>query len=228
MKKIEFRNFVKSIILEVKKEKGSGENCYLNGEKDKFKKDVDNKESETVHKLLGQIETAVKKIDKNISVILDDHNDIMVKHPGIFSIRVKPKWSGIFDVEAFRNMSDRVYAIGLDVKQVMNFIKVNFVANKKSYVQTAYDKSIGNLKDDSEKKAKELPKGNAVKQKEVGDKDKEDDVTDKKDEPDSPMKPVEDVKRQEDHNVEKNKEMPKIQKMVKKEVDDDLTKNWKK
>lgn len=241
MDKTEFKSLVKEIILEVKKEKKDQEDSsylkkkdkdtdYLNGEKSKYRKDVDNDPSKTVDSLVKKIAGAVKKIDSKITVILDDHNDISIKLDGVFSIRVKPKFSGNYDVEAFRNMSDRIYAIGLDGDQVLNFIRVNFAVSKKSYVQTAYDKSMDNMIDSSTKKAKELPKGSGVKEKEVSEKDKEDAVTDKKDQPDSPMTPVNEknIEKQSDHSVEKNKEMPKIQKMVKKEVDDDLTKSWKK
>jgi hypothetical protein len=241
MDKIAFKSLVREIILEVKKEKKNQDDStylkkkdketdYLNGEKDKYRKDVDNDPSKTVDSLVKKISGAVKKIDAKITVELDDHNDISIRLAGVFSIRVKPKFSGNYDVEAFRNMSDRIYAIGLDGDQVLNFIRVNFAISKKSYVQSAYDKSMSNLEDNSKKKSKELPKGDAVKEKEVSNKDKEDAVTDKKDQPDSPMSVVDekDIERQADHNVEKNKEMPKIQKMVKKEIDDDLTKSWKK
>jgi plasmid maintenance system killer protein len=228
MKKDEFINLVKTVILEVKKEKADKkdkDDSYLNGEKSKFRKDIDNDPSKTVQSLIKKIESAVKSIDKKIEVCQDYHNDISVKLKGVFSIRINPKWSGIYDVEAYRNMSDRVFAVGLSEEQVLNFIKVNFAINKKSYVQTAYDKSIDNLKDNSEKKVKDLPKVEPVKNMEVPKKDIENAVTDKKDEPNAPMATVKekDVERQEDHVVEKNKEMPKMQKMIKKEVDNDLT-----
>lgn len=229
MKRDEFKNFLKEVILEVKKEKKEkeslttpekhGDKNYLNGEKNKFKRDLDNDPEKTVCKLMSQIEGIVKKIDKNITVVLDDHNDISIKFPGVFSIRVKPRWSGNFDIEAFRNMSDRVYAIALDNEQVLNFIKVNFSISKKCYVQSAYDKSMENLKDDSKKKSKDLPKGEPVKHKEVPDKDIKDQVTDKKDKPDAQLSVVDEknIEKQSDHAIEKNKEMPKIQKMIKKE-----------
>jgi hypothetical protein len=239
MKRDEFKNFVKSIILEVKKDKKEapksdadkkGSKSYLDNEKSKYRKDVNNDPADTVQKLVASIRAIVNKIGKKIEVVLDDHNDIMVRQKGVFYIRVSPKWSGIFDVEAYRNMSDRIYAVALTNDQVLDFIKVNFSEKKPSYVQAAYDKSMNHLKDASDKKAKELPKGETVKHIDVPAKDIEDAVTDKNDLPDAPMATVKekDMERQEDHGVEKNKEMPKVQKMIKKEVDDDLTKNWKK
>lgn len=235
MNKNQFRNFVKEIILEVKKEKSEKEELpylekkdgttnYLNGEKSKYKKNIDNKPNHTAHALLAKIEKAVKKIGDDISVKLDDHNDITVILPGMFRIRVRPNWSNNYNVEAFRNMSDRVYAVGLDDKQVLNFIKVNFAANKKSCQQKSYDKSMDNLKDKTDKKATELPKTEKVDEKDVPAKEKEE----SEDEQDAPMSVAEEPKRQEEYGVEKNKEMPKIQKMIKKEVDGDLTKNFKK
>lgn len=242
MNKESFRHFVKSILLEVKKERSGKKDSnsdekpnknqsYLDNESTKYKRDINNDPNETLKKMVSKIKTAVAKISKGISVNLDDHNDITVLNPGLFKIRVKPKWSGMFDVEAYVNMSDRVYAIGLNASQVLDFIKVNFAqeGGRKSYVQTAYDTAINQTKDAS-KRAKDLPQGEKVKEKEVPDKEIEDAVSDKKDNPDAPMSVITDknVVRQEDHDVEKNKEMPKIQKMIKKEVDDDLSKSWKK
>jgi predicted dienelactone hydrolase len=238
MKKDEFRNIVKSIILEVKKEKKSEvddtkpekNSDYLDQETPKYRRDLDNDPNKTSTKLLASIRPIVNKLGKNIQVVMNDNRDIMVKQPGIFSILIKPKWAGMFDVEAFRNMTDRVYAVGLSYEQVINFIKVNFASENKSYVQKAYDKAKDQTEDSTKKKAKELPKTEPVKYMKVADKDIEDAVTDKNDQPDSQMSTVKekDMERQEDHSVEKNKEMPKVQKMIKKEVDDDLTKNWKK
>ncbi len=105
---------------------------------------------------------------------------------------------------------------------MIDFVKVNFAVSKKGYVQSAYDKSIGHLKDDSEKRSKELPKGEPVDHKEVSDKDVEDAVEDKRDLPDAPMIPTETPKRQEDHGVEKAKNMTKSVAMSKKDVDDTL------
>lgn len=232
MKKEEFRNLVKSVILEVKKEKVAdtpyddkkpGKNSYLNGEKSKYKKDVDNKPSKTVHALLDKITKLVGPIDKNIEALLDDHNDISVRLPGVFRIRISPKWSGMYDVEAYRNMSDRVYAIALNDKQVMDFIRVNFVNAKKGYVQKAYNKSMENMKDKTEKKVAELPKTEKVPEKEVPEKEKEDLGKDKDHDQSAPMAFVEEPERQEDHGVEKAKNMAKAVTMSKKEVDDSLT-----
>ena len=237
MKKTDFKNLVKTIICEVKKAKKesdvSNENSgddYLNQEKSKFRANVENDPKETATSLLKSVTSLVKKIDKDNCAELDDHGDIKASQPGVFYIRISPKWAGMYDVEAYKNMSDRIYAIGLNKNQVMDFIKVNFSEKKTGYVQSAYDKSLGNLKDNSEKKSKELPKGEPVKTKDVAKSDKEDAVTEKTDQPDSPLKTVDDkkIERQEDHGVEKAKNMPKAQKMSKKTVDDDLTKSWKK
>lgn len=229
MKINEFKNFVRSIISESKKKKSDEDSekkektaiakDYLDQETSKYRKDIDNEPSENIHKLLASIRAVVNKIGKKIEVFKDDHNDIMVRQAGIFYIRINPKWFGSFDVEAYRNLSDRIIAVGLNYTQLINFIKVNFSDKKASYVQTAYNKSKENLEDRSVKKAKELPKTEPVKNKEVPAKEKEDAVTDKDDEPNAPMAAVEekDIKRQEDYGVEKNKRMAPMQKMIKKE-----------
>ncbi len=227
MNKDQFRSFVKQIISEVKKEKSKGgevgyadkkvsPNSYLNGEKNHYTHDVDPKSNTTVHALLNKIKKTVRGIDKNIAAKLDDHNDITVLLPGIFKIRIRPNFENNYNIEAFRNMTDRVYAIGLDEKQVMNFIRVNFAVHKKGSVQKAYDKSMDNLKDKTEKKSAELPKTEKVKNLEPTEKEKEDAVSNDENPQDEPMRVAEEPKRQEDHDVEKNKVMPKIQKMIRK------------
>jgi hypothetical protein len=231
MNKDEFRNLVKTVILEVKQEKSKepdymkrkDKKSYLNGEKSKYQRNVDNKVDKTAHALLDKIVNVVKGIDTNIEAILDDHNDISVRLPGVFRIRIRPNWSNNYTVEAFRNMSDRVYAVGLDGKQVLNFIRVNFVANKKGYVQSAYDKVVDQMKDKTEKKAGELPKTEKVPNKEVPEKDKEDLSKDEDHDQSAPMSVAEEPERQEDHGVEKAKNMSKAVAMSKKDVDDSLT-----
>lgn len=228
MNKEQFRQYVKNIILEVKKEKDDGgkkdkkTKNYLDNTDSKYKKDVDGAFDDTSAKLTQQIEQIVKKIDKNASCVLDDHNDITAILPGEFRIRINPVGAGLFNVEAFKNMTDRVYAVALSKEQVIDFVKINFVARKKGYVQTAYDKSMENMKDASEKKSKDLPKGETIKPIEVPEKEKEDAVSNKNDMPHAPMTPSVDPKRQEDHGVEKAKNMTKSVKMAHKEVDGTL------
>jgi len=240
-----FTQLVKTLLEEVKKEKDDekksktdgkkdADKCYLNQEKSKYKSDIDNDPAKTANKLVSSIKSVVGKIEKKIQVVIDDHDTIVVKQPGVFYVRVKTKWNDMFDVEAYRNMSDLVRAIGLNFDQVIDFIKVNFVnTDQKSAIQTSRDKHfdlINKEKENGDKKSKELPKGEGVKHKEVKDSEIENAVTDKKDEPTAAMSEVKekDIEKQSDHGVEKNKEMPKIQKMVKKTIDDDLTKNFKK
>ena len=230
MKKDEFRNFIKSIILEVKKEKTDSADTekkdkssnYLDSTKSKYKSDVTPDIKDTAEGLLPRITRIVRRIDKNASVVADDHNDITAILSGMFRIRISPRGAGLYNVEAYRDMSDRVYAIALSKEQVIDFVKVNFSVKKKGYVQTAYDKSLGHLKDDSKKRSKELPKGEPVKNREVPDKDVEDAVTDKKDLPDAPMSPTENPKRQEEYAAAKPKNMAKAVAMSKRDVDDTL------
>jgi hypothetical protein len=228
MNKKQFRQYIKSILLEVKKERVDGNKKepnvknYLDSTQSKYTANVDRDHKNSGEKLSQEVERIVKKIDKNATCILDDHNDITASLSGEFKIRISPVGADLFNVEAYRNMTDRVYAISLSKEQVIDFVKVNFSVRKKGYVQSAYDKSMENMKDASEKKSKELPKGEPVKPIEVTDKDVEDAVTDKKDLPNAPMSPVVEPKRQGDHDVEKSKNMAKAQKMSKKVVDDTL------
>lgn len=223
MKKEEFQKFVKSIILEVKKEK---KDSVLWGDStaSKYRSDIErDSDTDASTKLVDEIDKIVKKIDKSASCVLDDHNDITAILPGVFRIRIAPKGAGIFDVEAFRNMTDRVYAIALSKEQIIDFVKVNFAAKKKGYVQSAFDKSRENAKDAGDKRSKDLPKSEPVDHKKVPDKDIEDAVKDKKDTPNVQMSLAEKPKRQEEYGVEKPENMKKAVAMSKKDVDSSHT-----
>lgn len=220
MKIDKFRTLVQSVLREVKEErkKTSDKNNYLDGTDSQYKQNVNNDVDTTVESLVSKIKTVVSRIDKKITVKLDDHNDIMVVFVGVFTIRVRPNWSGNFNIEAYRNMTDRVYAVGLTDNQIIDFIKVNFNKNQDSYIQTAYNKIIKNRKD-ATKKDKDLPKTEIVKVKELTKTEKVKTSGENKQTPSDPMETV-DAKKlelQSDHKVEKNKEMPKIQKMIKRE-----------
>lgn len=231
MNKEQFRQYVKSLILEVKKEKKEDDSKkepksknYLDSTESKYRSDVDrDSKVDTSANLANKIDRIVKKIDKMASCVVDDYNDITATLPGVFKIRIKPVGAGLFNVEAFKNMTDMVHAIALSKEQVIDFVKVNFVTRTPGYVQSAFDKTRKNMEDQT-KKAKELPKGEPVKHVEVPEKEKEDAVTEKNDQPTALMSVVKekDVERQEDHDVEKAKNMAKSVKMAHKEVDGTL------
>ena len=227
MKKNEFHNFVKSIILEVKKEKKVSDEKekskdYLNNEEPKYKRDVDKKHDESTSKLIKSIRAIVNKIGKGINVVGDVRGNVVVEMPEMFYVKITPKWSGIYDVEAFKDLTDRIYAVGLSYQQILDFIKVNFSKDKTGYVQSAYDKSMNNIKDSSEKKSKDLPKGEVVKHKEVFNKDKEDLSKDHDQSNSLETIKEKDIERQEDHGIEKPKTMSSAVKMSKKTIDDEL------
>jgi hypothetical protein len=137
MKKDQLKTLIKSIITEVKSVKSDNKQSTTTT----FNRDVDNNVDKTAESLVGSIKTTVKKINKSITVEVTSKNDIMVCLSGSFYIKIVPKWSNNYDVEAYRNMSDRIFAPGLDDKRVLEFIKANFSENKSSYVKSSYDKS---------------------------------------------------------------------------------------
>jgi hypothetical protein len=179
--------------------------------------------------MAAQLQKDVNKISKNIVVLWDDHKDLVVDAKDLFKVRIIRQWENNFNVEAFVKSQDRIKVIGLNWEQVRAFIKTNFITMTKTYVVKAQDKVKTNTEDQTKKPSKDLPKSNAVKEKEVEKKEKEDEVTDKDDLPNADMKQVNDkkIEKQSDHEVDKSVMKKKVSQ--KKEKDDDtLTTNWKK
>lgn len=228
----EFRELVSQIITEVKNDSKlvkdpTPPTDYKDVETNKYQRDVTTDTGESSSKLVNDVKNALKKVNPEVTVQLDDHNDVTAILPGVFKIRISAKWSGVFNVEAYKNMTDRVYAIGLNYQQVLDFVKVNFSTKKRAgYVQTAYDTGTAGQKDNSEKRDSSIPKGEPIDKKEVPSKD----IEKNDDAPGAPMEPVKDkaLDQNKDVTTKKPDAMKKAQTMSKKNVDDDLTKSWKK
>jgi len=230
-----FQSLIRSLILEVKKEK---EEKSINVDVDEAEKEAQlkqyrkggNKPDEIDNEnMAAQLQKDVNKLSKNIAVFWDDHNDLTVDAKDLFKVRISKMWENNFNVEAFIKKQDRIKVIGLNWEQVRNFVKTNFVTILKTYTTKSYEKSIQNLEDRSAKKSKELPKTEPVKQKEVEKNDKEDAVQDEKDLPHSKMSDVDDkkIKKQSDHKEDKSITKKKVSSKMDKD-DDTLTVNWKK
>lgn len=212
------KSIIRKLILEAKLEK----------RKEDSEKESKNKKTTSLE-LEKSLITIAKKINKNIVVKIDDHGDVRVDLDGKFYVRIRPNFNNNFDVEAYRNLSDRIYAISQTFEQVKEFVKVNFSSEKDDYVTTSY--KTGQTPEDKTKKSKDLPETEKVSEKEV--EKSEIEVADEKsggdERQDAPLEPVaKKIEKQSDHDVEKAKNMKKAEKMSKKVVDDDLTKDWTK
>lgn len=161
--------------------------------------------------LLDDMDKVVKGINKDYTVVWDDHDDISINARDLFRIRVIPKWESNYCIEAFTRNEDRIYITGQSWDQVKEFVKIN-LKDPETNTQKAYDKSIDNeLNDKTEKADKDLPQkdkpktlpttNEAPKTSKNKEKDYTEEPKDNDDLPEKPMKEVGEFERQSDHKV---------------------------
>lgn len=174
-------------------------------ETEKVQKQYNKKGNETIdkpnEKLVDELERLVRGINEKFSVSLDDNDDFYVDARELGKIRICPRWENNFDIEFYTKMQDRVRVIGATWDQAKNFVKANLKVDTKTKTQTAYKKSIDNIKDREEIKKSAGPDHDIVKNRlespeksKVKDTKKDDmDYNEKQvksddDQPDQPMK----------------------------------------
>jgi hypothetical protein len=170
-------------------------------------RDVSNKET-----LLADLIEYIGKKDESVSIVWDDHDDIMVNGRDLKYIRVSPRWEDYYVIEMMTKNEDRVLVTGLTWQQTKDFVKNN-LSGTTTTVEKAYDKSYRNREDQTPAPDKGLPQKDkpTIKPltnetpKTTKNKDKdftEDDVKKEADLPDKPMKEVGDFKKQDSHKVQ--------------------------
>lgn len=174
-------------------------------------KDPLNKES-----LLDDLIKAVTGIDDSVSIVWDDHDDIMVNARDFKYIRISPRWQDYYVIEMMTRNEDRIWITGQSWEQVKEFVKKNLkgLKDQPTSVEKAYDKSYRNREDQIPSPDKGLPQKDKPSLKPLTNeplkdsgKNKEKDYTEKQvkkedDLPNKPMKEVKDVKKQIDHKVQ--------------------------
>jgi hypothetical protein len=161
--------------------------------------------------LLEDMDKLVKGINKNYMVIWDDHDDISINAKDLFRIRIIPRWENSYHIEAYTRNEDRLYITGQTWDQVKEFVEEN-LKSVEPHTEIAYNKSLGNYKDKTDKAVKELsqkdkPKtlpltNEPVKKTENKDKNYTEDQVKKDDDlPEKPMRELKDVKKQRDYKV---------------------------
>jgi len=155
-------------------------------------------EKTTLDEMQTQIEKVVKGINSSYEVVKDQMKNLNVCgcKPHHFSIR--HMYGETFDVEYFKDNSDRTKKLGLSLDEVKEFLKEKLEGkdNKANYVEKAFNKSAENSQD-KEKKGDSEPKR-------IGEKAK-DEVSKKEDQPDQPLKEVDKIKKQSDFPVKGEK-----------------------
>lgn len=179
-----------------------------------FNSDSNTRDTSTKAQLLSDLTDVVHAVDKSISVIWDDHDDLMVNARDIKYIRISPRWEDYYVIEMMTRNEDRVWVTGLNWDQVKEFVKINLKseASAPTAVEKAYDKSYRNREDQTKPtdkglsqkdKPKTLPLTNEAP-KETKNKEKnytEKQVKNESDLPNQPMKSVEDGKKLSDYKA---------------------------
>lgn len=180
-----------------------------------FGTDANTKDLQTKEALLADLIGTIKE-NPDVSVVWDDHDDLMVSARDLKYIRISPRWTDYYVIEMMTRNDDRIWVTGQSWKQVKEFVKTNLkdLNKQPTAVEKAYDKSYRSREDQTPSPDKGLPQKDkpALKpltsepQKDSG-KNKEKDYTEKQvkkedDLPEKPMKEVKDIKKQIDHKVQ--------------------------
>jgi hypothetical protein len=165
--------------------------------------------------LLADLIKAVTGIDDSISVVWDDHDDLMINARDLKYIRISPRWQDHYVIEMMTRNEDRVWVTGLTWEKVKEFVKTNLKSLKDQPTTTekSYDKSYRNREDQIPSPDKGLPQKDKPKTKPLTNeppketKNKEKDYTVKEvkkeaDLPNQPMKEVGDFKKTTDYKVQ--------------------------
>jgi hypothetical protein len=177
-----------------------------------FTSDDNSRDMDTKEGLLADLIKVTESIDKSVSVIWDDHDDLMVSGRDLKFIRISPRWEDYYVVEMMTRNEDRVLVTGLDWNQVKEFVKVN-LKHATTGVEKAYDKSYRNREDQVKSADKDLPQkdkpktlpltNEPVNKTKNKDKDYTEDAVKKEDDlPEKPMKEVKEFEKQSDHKVQ--------------------------
>ena len=181
-----------------------------------FASDANSRDRQSKEGLLADMCKLTQAIDTTVSVVWDDHDDLMVSARDLRYIRISPRWEDYYVIEMMTRNEDRVWVTGLDWEQVKEFVKTNLKSLNKqpTAVEKAYDKSYRNREDQSPSPDKGLSQKDKPKIKPLTNepqknttKNKDKDYTEKQvkkddDLPEKPMKEVKDIKKQIDHKVQ--------------------------
>jgi hypothetical protein len=199
----------------------------------KFATDANTVDLQSKEGLLDDLCKITQGIDETVSVVWNDHDDLMVSARDLKFIRISPRWTDSYVIEMMTRNEDRIWVTGQTWEQVKEFVKTNLKGLNKqpTAVEKAYDKSYRNREDQTSSPDKGLNQKNkqAIKpltnepQKDSG-KNKEKDYTEKQvknddDLPEKPMREVGEIKKQIDHKVQDpvklRKQKPNTKLMVK-------------
>jgi hypothetical protein len=164
---------------------------------------------DTVVEDMEAIEKIAKEYNKDATVKLGDDKNYWINETVPHKFHIRPQSEGVYDVQYFKDDTDRTKKLNLKFEELKKFIKDTLSNKDLNYVKTAYNKTAGNSEDQIEKG--EIPTHHKFVKKEVKDtKNDNKDYTEpmvknEKDLQDKPMYAVEKFEKQSDHSIKGTK-----------------------
>lgn len=201
----EFKKLIKECILEVKV-KRSVKNLIKES-----LKDVKVEKGESLHYKMEELADEVKKLYKNVEVVLDDAGYYNVCSCNPHHFKIYPMTDDNFTVTYMKDNTDRIKKFNLTFSTLKEFIAETLKTTVGNYVQKAFYKNVENNKDKESKKEQ----GPEQTKKKI---DVKDQVEKKEDQPDQPLRPVEKFKKLSEFPVKGEKASYKYPKQTDKKL----------
>jgi len=201
----EFKKLIKECILEVKV-KRSVKNLIKES-----LKDVKVEKGESLHYKMEELADEVKKLYKDVEVVLDDAGYYNVCSCNPHHFKIYPMTDDNFTVTYMKDNTDRIKKFNLTFSALKEFITETLKTTVGNYVQKAFYKNVKNNEDKESKKEQ----GPEQTKKKIEVKDQ---VEKKEDQPDQPMKTVEKFKKLSEFPVKGEKASYKYPKQTDKKL----------
>jgi len=216
MNKSAFQAMVRRILTEEiqKRVPEMNANGVDPAKKDKtFSSDSNSRDTKTKEKMCDEMSKIVSDINKEWTVVWDDHDDLNINGGDMLRVWITPLWEDNFKIVFMPRLEDRYFFTGLTWEQVKEFVKDNLdQKNHHTGVEKARDKAWRNKEDQVKGPDKGLPQDDKpktmstdkpfTKEKNKEKRYVEDQTKKEEDLPNQPMKEVgDDFKKLRDHKV---------------------------
>ncbi len=196
MTKDELKNIIRECITEIKQEKD-----IHNIIKESLKPMTIEKEHSLVAKM-AKLADAIKSVNKDATMNLDDAKRYNVCDCNPHHFRIYPMTDDNFTVTHFKNNTDRTKKFNLTFEELKKFVIETLKENKADFGQEKWEKCVVNSEDKESKRG--IAKAQEVDKK----------IENSDDLPTSPMKTVDNIKKQSDHSVKGEKSNYKYPKQM--------------
>lgn len=183
-------------------------------------KEIKQEKKNTITEQMAELEKAIKETHKDAIVELGDDKNYWVRETFPHSFHIRPQSQDKYDVQYFKDKTDRTKKLGLNFEELKEFVKEALKSKELNYKDKAYNKNAENSKDKVEKS--ENPRHDILTKKEVKNtKNDNKDYTDlpvkDEDMPEKPMRDATKFKKQNEHPIKGTKPEYTQPKLTKKE-----------